>query len=71
MSRRAVEVETHFDVQTIPLPSEMVSARRASLMLLLEWLMESEDADMGFDNTGDCVGSGIALISVEEIVDGN
>jgi hypothetical protein len=34
------ELETNFEAAYIPLPSEMVEARRASLLLLLEWVRE-------------------------------
>lgn len=40
MPRKKIEYKTEFNIVHVPLPPEMIEARKASLLLLLDWIHE-------------------------------
>jgi hypothetical protein len=78
---KRVELEADFKTEYIPLPLEMADIRRASLLLLLDWIMEDflsnpnsegsevDDEDMVSDRVGDDRGVRTALFPMAGIAE--
>ena len=69
MAKR-VALVIDFKAVYIPLPPEMAEARRASLLLLLQWIKEASNEIVDSDSNGDDGGIRAALFSLAKVAQG-